>query len=239
MQRQISRGLPIRETGSRTHLRANEAAFRRGLGIARISNPNAPPRIASKSHIWREANNTARFLIAISVRACFSLVCKIKCFLTVWKTLTLWCYLHIKNCILKILTATIASDLIFFLIFTWQITWRRASGPCTRYVAENRSRRFATWARNSHAWSQGHVNPIGQECQVVASRTTSCPSILSMGYTGVPRLLFWLRPHASWISRGNCDFVPFGVASLSFSLPLRSGDWRLEVIVLWRRRYRE
>lgn len=31
---------------------------------------------------------------------------------------------------------------------------------------------------------------------------------------------FWLRPHAGWISRGNCDFVPFGVLSFSLALPL-------------------
>lgn len=37
------------------------------------------------------------------------------------------------------------------------------------------------------------------------------------GVHGGPRLSFWLRPHAGWISRGNCDFVPFGVLFLSLS----------------------
>lgn len=67
MQRQISRGLPTRETDPRARLRANEAVFRRGLGIARISNPDVSPRIASKSHICGAKRITARFLIAVRV----------------------------------------------------------------------------------------------------------------------------------------------------------------------------
>jgi len=38
------------------------------------------------------------------------------------------------------------------------------------------------------------------------------------GTRGSPSLSFWLRPHAGWISRGNCDFVPLGVLSLPLSL---------------------
>lgn len=84
----------------------------------------------------------------------------------------------------------------------------------TGWMTENRGRRFATWARNSHAWSLGHVSPIGQECQVVTSWTTGCPSILSMGYMGVS-VSFRLRRHTGWISRVNCDLLPSALSSLS------------------------
>lgn len=94
----------------------------------------------------------------------------------------------------------------------------------TGWMTENRGRRFATWARNSHAWSLGHVSPIGQECQVVTSWTTGCPSILSMGYMGVS-VSFRLRRHTGWISRVNYDLLPSALSSLS--------PWFLPV--LWRR----
>lgn len=44
-----------------SHLRANEAAFRRDLGIARISNTQRVSRITSESRIYRNANNCAPF----------------------------------------------------------------------------------------------------------------------------------------------------------------------------------
>lgn len=62
----ILHGLPMckrtrAQSAARAHLRANEAAFRRSRGVARISNPNVS-RIAPKSRICRGANNRLRFL---------------------------------------------------------------------------------------------------------------------------------------------------------------------------------